>query len=71
MERISGAVGKRIRLGTVRWTVYCKGKIKEMMKQIDLEQEEKGRIKMRIEGDFNARTAEKDGKEGTKRQEQQ
>lgn len=54
---------KRIKLGTdtwLSWTVYCKGRVKEMTEQIDLEQEEKGRIKM-MTGDFNARTGEKDG----------
>ena len=64
MKRKSVAMGKRISLGTgmwIVWTNYCKVGVKEMMERVGLEQEEKGRIKILIGGDFNAITGEKCG----------
>ncbi|KAK9302826.1 hypothetical protein QLX08_005315 [Tetragonisca angustula] len=61
---VKGAIGTKITMENdkwIVWTIYNREKLAELLKQIEIIQEEERNTKMLLGGDFNARTGEKGG----------
>ena len=56
---VKGAIGTKITMENdkwIVWTIYNREKLAELLKQIEIIQEEERNTKMLLGGDFNART---------------
>lgn len=63
-NHVKGAIETKIRIENdtwIVWTIYSQEKLAELLKRIEIIQEEERNTKMLLGGDFNARTREKGG----------